>query len=64
MNHEEDSLRTLKEVAERLSHSIRGVYRLIRDDQLPPPVKIGSRSYLFDSDVSQYLERLRAQRSR
>ena len=57
-----DTLISIKDVANRLSLSVRAVYRLIADDSFPPPVKVGGASRWYESDLSDYLNRLKSQR--
>jgi predicted DNA-binding transcriptional regulator AlpA len=52
----------LKTVAKNLGISERGVYRLIARGILPPPIKIGRCSRLFESDVLALKERLKQDR--
>ena len=54
---------SLRVVAQRLDLSLRGVYRLIARGLLPRPVKVGGASKLFESDIQDYLNALRAQRT-
>jgi len=58
----QDRLLGLESVAEMLGLSRRQVYRLIAGGELPRPVKQGSRSVLFLSDVETYMDSLRRQR--
>lgn len=51
-----------RQVAELLSVSVREVWRLVATGQLPAPAKIGRCSVWLDSDISEFQERLRAQR--
>ncbi len=57
-----DSLISIKQVSRRLDTSVRGVYRLIARHEFPPPVKVGGSSKFYDSDVDEYLNRLRDSR--
>lgn len=59
---DQERLLGLAEVAEMLGLSRRQVYRVIAAGELPRPVKQGSRSVLFLSDVRRYFQRLREQR--
>jgi predicted DNA-binding transcriptional regulator AlpA len=52
------------EVAVLLGISVREVWRLVAKGVLPQPVKIGRCSVWFDSDISEFQMRLRAQRER
>ncbi|TVP80231.1 MAG: helix-turn-helix domain-containing protein [Puniceicoccaceae bacterium] len=63
-SNNQDRLLTVQDVAERLSLSVRAVYRLIAEKQLPQPVKLGRASRLYTSDISRYLDSLRNQRGR
>lgn len=55
-------LLSLRVAALRLNISIRGVYRLMAAGHLPPPVKVGGASKLFDSDIRDYLAAIKAKR--
>ncbi len=57
-----DDLISLPRAAARLDVSVRGLYRLIANQELPRPVKIGGSSKLFESDLNGYLNRLRKRR--
>ncbi len=57
-----DDLISLPHAATRLDISVRGLYRLIASNELPPPVKIGGSSKLFESDLNTYLNRLKERR--
>jgi predicted DNA-binding transcriptional regulator AlpA len=46
----------------RLDVSLRSFYRLIAQGELPPPVKVGRSSKMFQSDLSGYVQKLKAQR--
>lgn len=54
----------VRQVAELLSLSVRKVWRLVANGELAPPVKIGRCSVWFDSDISEFQMRLRAERER
>jgi predicted DNA-binding transcriptional regulator AlpA len=54
----------IKQVAEFLSLSVREIWRLVAEGNLPPPVKIGRCSIWFESDIIDFQMRLRAQRER
>ncbi len=56
-------LLTIREVAGRLCLSTRAVYRLVADGALPCPVKIGAASRFYESDIRDFLEKLRKQRA-
>ncbi|MDQ8195027.1 helix-turn-helix domain-containing protein [Coraliomargarita sp. SDUM461004] len=58
-----EQLHSMKSVANRISLSVREVYRLIAKGELPKPVKVGRASRLFESDIQTYLERLKANRN-
>ncbi len=53
---------SIRRAAQRLNVSVRGLYRLIANETLPRPVKVGGSSKLFVSDIEAYLESLRAKR--
>lgn len=59
---EPDRLVSLSHAAERLDISIRTLYRLIAQKQLPEPVKVGRASKLYQSDLNAYLVNLKANR--
>lgn len=60
---EMDYLIDFKEVARRIGGiSVRSVYRLIASHELPESVHVLSKPCLYASDVSVYLERLKAKR--
>ena len=62
----EDNLISLSASAKRLGISVRGLYRLManKDHALPPPVKVGGASRLFESDLNRYCDQLKAERER
>lgn len=49
-------------VAECLDVSVRTVWRLIREEELPKPVKVGRCTRMYLSDLKDYMERLKKQR--
>lgn len=57
-----DCLISLNTAANRLSISVRKLYRLIAEGELPNPIKIGRASKLCESDLQAYLERLKSER--
>jgi len=57
-------LLSIKAVADDLEISTRGVWRLIANEQLPRPVKIGKSSRLFQSDLDNYKAQLLQARAR
>ena len=57
-----EQLITIRECADRISISVRELYRLISKGELPQPVKLGRASRLFESDIDAYLDKLKAQR--
>lgn len=57
-----DRLISLKEAAQILCLSLRAIYRLIANGELPKPVRIGRSSRLYESDLQKYLETLKQQR--
>ena len=59
-----DKLLRITAVAEVLDISVRQVWRLIAQDELPRPVRIGRSSKLFVSDLENYMARLKSQRRR
>lgn len=58
-----DPLMTLRDVAQAIGRSVREVWREIGRGKLPQPVP-GRPARLFESDVRNYLERLREERDR
>jgi len=52
---EEFDLLTLREVARMIRASVRTVYRIIDEGQLPRPIKIRSRSFLPRTAVKDFL---------
>jgi len=56
-----DRLMTLQDVAKVLGRSVREVWREISRGKLPKPVA-GRPARLFESDVANYLNRLRDER--
>jgi len=59
-----DSFISLREAAKILNISVHALYRLMARQELPPPVKVGGSSKLFESDITTYQERLRASRKK
>ena len=57
-----DCLISLNSAADRLAISVRKLYRLIAEGELPRPVKIGRASKMCESDIQTYVERLKSQR--
>ena len=57
-----DQLISVSAAAGRLDISLRSLYRLIADKQLPPPLKVGGSSKLCEADVAEYVQRLKSQR--
>lgn len=57
-----DNLISLPTAAHQLDISVRGLYRLIARKELPPPVKVGGSSKLFESDLEDYKARLKKRR--
>lgn len=57
-----ENLISLRIAARRLDISVRGLYRLIAKEDLPHPVKVGGASKLFESDIENYMEKLRSKR--
>jgi len=60
----EERLLSFKDVAARLSVSVRGVYRLVDSRQLPPPVKVGHASRFPESELHEYMARIKNARKR
>ena len=59
---ENEQLVSLPDSAAKLDVSLRSFYRLIAQGDLPPPVKVGRSSKMFQSDLSGYVQKLKAQR--
>lgn len=59
-----DTLLSLSKAAQRLDISVRALYRLMARHDLPPPVKVGGASKLYQSDLDSYLARLKERRDR
>jgi excisionase family DNA binding protein len=57
-----ERLLKLKEAADRLSVSVRTLWRRIAAGHLPQPVKVGDCSRMPESDVNAYIERLKKER--
>lgn len=57
-----EQLISLPAAAAKLDVSLRSFYRLIAQGDLPPPVKVGRSSKMFQSDLSGYVQKLKAQR--
>jgi len=57
-----DHLIPIQMVAACLNLSTRAVYRLVAKGELAPPVKIGSATRFCQSDLDDYLSRLKAAR--
>jgi excisionase family DNA binding protein len=57
-----DRLLTLREVALRLGVSVRKIYRMIHDGNLPQPVKVGRAARLPESEVAAFIESLKQRR--
>jgi predicted DNA-binding transcriptional regulator AlpA len=54
----------IRNLVELLALSKRAIWRLVARGELAAPVKIGRCSVWFDSDISEFQMRLRAQRER
>ncbi len=57
-----DRLLTLQQVAERLAVSLRSVYRLMAEGELPQPVKVLGCSRIPEGDVVTLIEKLKRER--
>jgi len=57
-----DRLLRIPEAADVLAISVRALYRLIADGELPEPVKIGRATRIPMSDLLAYMGRLKANR--
>jgi len=58
----EDRLLRVQDGAKVLAISVRAIYRLIADGELPEPVKIGRASRIPMSDLQTYMEGLKSKR--
>jgi excisionase family DNA binding protein len=59
---EPEQLVSVSAAASRLDVSLRSLYRLIAQKELPPPLKVGRSSKLCESDLNQYVQKLKTQR--
>lgn len=50
------------EVEARVRLKRSAIYKLIKAEKFPAPVKQGGASFWFDTDIDAYLERLRSAR--
>ncbi|QNN23794.1 excisionase family DNA-binding protein [Planctomycetales bacterium ZRK34] len=64
MNRPTERLMRLSQVAEMLGVCRRTVERMIASGVLPQPVKVGRSSCLPDSEVQEYIERIKLERCR
>ena len=62
MNSQPDRLLKLQVGADLMGVSLRQVYRLQARGELPPPVKKGRSSWLPESEVAAYIEKLKQAR--
>lgn len=60
--HDPEQLVSLPAAAARLNVSLRSLYRLMAQREIPPPLKVGRSSKLCESDLDSYLNRLKSQR--
>jgi excisionase family DNA binding protein len=58
MNTSTGRLLRVRQVAEQLGVSVRTVWRIVADGELPQPVKVRGCSCWPEAVVQQYLERL------
>ncbi|WP_145027896.1 helix-turn-helix transcriptional regulator [Caulifigura coniformis] len=49
------ALLTIKDLGRLLPASRRTIYRLVKDGDLPPPIRIGSRPRWLPSQISEWL---------
>jgi len=54
-----EPLKTVRETAIRLRASIRTVWRLVDKGKLPPPIRVGREACFYQSDIEDYLRKLR-----
>ncbi len=59
----QERLLTIREVASRLGASTRHVYRLIASGELPRPVKVGKASRIPESELNDYIKRIKGSRN-
>jgi len=59
----ERPLLSIRATARRLDLSARAVYRLIASGALPPPLRLGGSRKFLESDLDEYLARLRSDRN-
>ena len=59
---EAEQLVSVSTAAVRLDVSLRSLYRLIAQKELPPPLKVGRSSKLCESDLNRYVQKLKQQR--
>ncbi len=57
-----EQLMSLPVAAKRLDISLRALYRLMASGQISRPVKVGRSSKLCESDLVQYLAKLKSER--
>lgn len=64
MSHGESMSRLIRltDFAKAISVSVRELYRMIDEKQVPAPVKQGRRSFYFREDLDSYFEQLKKQR--
>jgi len=60
---QEERLISIRNVASRLGLSVRAVYRLVARDEFSRPVKVGGATRFYESDLDEYLSRLREGRN-
>lgn len=61
---EGDTMKLLRypEVEKRVRLKKSAIYKLIKAEKFPAPVKQGGAAFWFDTDIDAYLERLRSER--
>ncbi len=57
-----EQLVSLPTAAKRLDISVRSLYRLIARKEIPAPIKVGGSAKLTETDLSDYIERIKAGR--
>jgi len=60
---ENDSLIPIKKFGEEVGLDLRTVYRMIDDGDIPKPIKQRGKNYYFRSDLMNYQQALKLQRS-
>ena len=59
-----EAMLDVKRLAEKLSASVRTVWRLVSAGVLPKPVQVGGSTRWFESDIAEFQRRLKEKRER